>query len=75
MGMHYILTFNFGKNKIAMKQNTIDDQQESSTAPAYKLKLPKRKTIPERKKVKRILRAMVPMEEYQRQLKEEQNLF
>lgn len=58
-----------------MRENIIHDQQAPSELPAYKLQLPRRKHIPERKKVRRLLRAMVSMEEYQRQLKEEQNLF
>lgn len=58
-----------------MRQKMQKNQETSEQQPAYKLKLPRKKVIPERKKVRRILRAMVPMEEYQRQLKEEQNLF
>lgn len=58
-----------------MRQDIVNDQQESTETPAYKLKVPRRGVIPERKRIRRILRAMLPMEEYQRQLKEEQNLF
>lgn len=65
----------FGKTKIAMRQEMQKNRETSEQQSAYKLKLPRKKSIPERKKVRRILRAMLPMEEYQRQLKEEQNLF
>ncbi len=58
-----------------MRQEIQKNRETSEQQSAYKLKLSRRRTIPERKKVRRILRGMVPMEEYQRQLKEEQNLF
>ncbi|WP_288880189.1 hypothetical protein [Pedobacter panaciterrae] len=47
--------------------------------PAPKLddtqQLPKRKVMLERKKVRQLLRSMLPMEEEQRQYKEEQNFY
>lgn len=58
-----------------MKENIVKHQQGQSETLVYKIQLPKRKHIPERKNVRRILRAMVQMEDCQRQLKEEKNLF
>ena len=58
-----------------MKERTKADQSKTTFKPTDKEQLPKKKVIPERKKIKELLRSMLPMEEEQRQLKEEQNLF
>ncbi|WP_136837201.1 hypothetical protein [Pedobacter frigoris] len=42
---------------------------------AYKEVQLKKKIRPERQKIRQLLRSMLPMEEEQRQLKDEQNLF
>lgn len=57
-----------------MKERTKADQSETTFKLTDKAQLPKKKVIQERKKIKRLLRSMLPMEEDQRQLKEEQNL-
>ena len=43
--------------------------------PAYTHQLPKRKVIQERKRVRQLLRSMLPMEEEQRQYQDEQNFY
>jgi len=43
--------------------------------PAYSLQLPKKMIVKERKQVRQLLRSMLPMEDEQRQLQEEQKLF
>lgn len=47
------------------------------TAPksAYTQKLPKGKVVQERKKVRQLLRSMLPMKEEQRQYQEEKNFY
>ena len=43
--------------------------------PTYIQQLPKRKAIKDRKKIRQLLRSMLPMEEEQRQQEEEQNFY
>jgi len=43
--------------------------------PTYIQQLPKRKAVKDRKKIRQLLRSMLPMEEEQRQIQEEQKLF
>lgn len=50
-------------------------QENAAPKPTYTQQLPKRKLIKERKKVKQLLRSMLPMEEEQRQFQEEQNFY
>ncbi|WP_147425601.1 hypothetical protein [Mucilaginibacter gracilis] len=58
-----------------MRQNVKLSKDTKPDKLAYKEVLPKKKAIPERKRIRQLLRSMLPMEEEQRQLKEEQNLF
>ncbi|TCD03131.1 hypothetical protein [Pedobacter psychroterrae] len=49
--------------------------ENAISKPTYKQPLPKRKSVPERKKIRQLLRSMLPMEEEQRQYQEEQNFY
>ncbi len=49
--------------------------QIEAPKPTYTQELPKRKVVKERKKVRQLLRSMLPMEEDQRQFQEEQNFY
>ncbi len=49
--------------------------EEVVPRPTYIQKLPKKKIVQERKKIRQLLRSMLPMEEEQRQIQEEQKLF
>jgi hypothetical protein len=58
-----------------MRQRSKPIKEKTSDKPTDKLQQPKKRVKPERKKIRQLLRSMLPMEEDQRQLKEEQNLF
>ena len=58
-----------------MRQRSKPIKEKAPDKPTYKLQLPKKRITPERQKIRQLLRSMLPMEEEQRQLKEEQNLF
>ncbi|MES2458862.1 MAG: hypothetical protein V4594_25150 [Bacteroidota bacterium] len=58
-----------------MRQRLKPTPKDTAEKLTHKQELPKKKIIPERKKIRQLLRSMLPMEEEQRQLKEEQNLF
>ncbi|WP_084286859.1 hypothetical protein [Pedobacter nyackensis] len=49
--------------------------EEPLPRPAYIQRLPKKKIVQERKKIRQLLRSMLPMEDEQRQLQEEQKLY
>lgn len=53
--------------------NTMEDIKVPN--PTYIQQLPKRKAVKDRKKIRQLLRSMLPMEEEQRQIQEEQKLF
>lgn len=49
--------------------------EDAAPKPTYTQQLPKKKVVPERKKIRQLLRSMLPMEEEQRQHQEEQNFY
>lgn len=63
------------ETNIAMRQRLKATQEKSPEKLTHKQQLPRKKIILERKKIRQLLRSMLPMEEDQRQVKEEQNLF
>ncbi|TKC04208.1 hypothetical protein FA047_16550 [Pedobacter frigoris] len=60
---------------IAMRLNVKLSKDTKPDKLAYKEVQLKKKIRPERQKIRQLLRSMLPMEEEQRQLKDEQNLF
>ncbi|ETZ19238.1 hypothetical protein N824_10880 [Pedobacter sp. V48] len=49
--------------------------EHSAPMSTYLRKLPRKKIVQERKKIRQLLRSMLPMEDEQRQVQEEQNIF
>ena len=58
-----------------MKTSSRMKIEELVKSPSCIQQLPKRKIVQERRKIRQLLRSMLPMEEEQRQIKEEQKLF
>ncbi len=58
-----------------MRQKSKPAKEKTTEALSYKVQVPKKNATPERKKIRQLLRSLLPMEEYQREIKEEQNLF
>jgi len=50
-------------------------KDDSDPKPTYIQQLPRRKAVKDRKKIRQLLRSMLPMEDEQRQIQEEQKLF
>ena len=60
---------------IAMRTIANLKKEDSVPKPTYIQKLPKKKIVQEWKKIRQLLRSMLPMQDEQRQLQEEQKLF
>lgn len=60
---------------IAMRQKLKPTQETTGDKLTRKYLVQMKNIRPERQKIRQLLRSMLPMEEEQRQLKEEQNLF
>jgi hypothetical protein len=60
---------------IAMRTALKLKAEDSAPKSTYTHHLPKRKVVQERKKIRQLLRSMLPMEEEQREYQEEQNFY